>query len=444
LSVTVQSPELVEGGASASTGSADGGTERLLLSEDVSEPVVLESEEEDTLPPELEDIDDTETDPEVNSQADILDPLEDGSWIADKYCIIQNQIQDNLRIYDVEDHGICPTCGTEIIDDEHERFCTACGADLENSDQPWPIVQLQEMTDQNSEQNFLAWAGRYFKLIDDSTAADESQTTPLFDTGVNLLAGQRSHVGIARADQPDEDSIFSLTISGIYESHARPTIGLYLVADGMGGHGDGEIASRLAAETVSNFLLQTTIMPLLRGEEFSHQTITAHIDAAIQDANRKVLEGAHARGNDMGTTITLLMVIDEVAYVANVGDSRTYLWGQHGLGLITEDHSTVFKLFKAGQLDEEAIYTHPKRSEIYRSLGFLPDLEVDHFVLELTPDTTFILCCDGLWEMLRTEGIADVLMLGMADPQAVCDEFVKRANQAGGEDNISVVVVRAG
>jgi len=376
-----------------------------------------------------------------------LPPLEDGTWITKRYYILQNQIEDSLRTYEVEDHALCPACETEIVDESDERFCIACGADLQDESLPWAIIHLEEHLEevaepQNDNMTF-AWAERFFRPLHDSAFIEEKALVSReFNRGVNLLAGQRSDVGMVRADQPDEDSIFSLTISGVYESHAQPTIGLYMVADGMGGHGDGEVASRLATETISNFLLQTTIVPLLRGERFSPNTITAHIESAIQDANRRVIEDAQARGNDMGTTVTLLMVIDEMAYVANVGDSRTYLWGQEGLALLTEDHSTVFKLFSAGELSEEDIYTHPKRSEIYRCLGFELELEVDHFTVELTPDITFILCCDGLWEMVRCEGISDVLMLGMNDPLAVCDELVKRANQAGGEDNISVVVVR--
>ena len=93
-------------------------------------------------------------------------------------------------------------------------------------------------------------------------------------------------------------------------------------------------------------------------------------------------------------------------------------------------------------IDEDAIYTHPRRNEIYRSLGAAPAVEVDCCRAALAPGDLLLLCSDGLWEMLRREGIADVLELNLGDPQVICDEFVRRANLAGGDDNISVVVVR--
>jgi serine/threonine protein phosphatase PrpC len=100
-------------------------------------------------------------------------------------------------------------------------------------------------------------------------------------------------------------------------------------------------------------------------------------------------------------------------------------------------------MMQQGLLAEEEIYTHEQRNQIYRSLGISEPVAVDAFHAQLTPGSMLVLCCDGLWEMLRSEGIDDVLMLGLRDPQAICDELVRRANEAGGVDNISVIVVRA-
>ncbi|MBK8048772.1 MAG: serine/threonine-protein phosphatase [Anaerolineales bacterium] len=110
---------------------------------------------------------------------------------------------------------------------------------------------------------------------------------------------------------------------------------------------------------------------------------------------------------------------------------------------MTRDHSHVFALKEKGLIEEDEIYTHPRRNEIYRSLGTADAVEVECFDATLHPGDLLLLCSDGLWEMLRTDGIADVLLLNLGDPQVICDELVSRANRAGGEDNISVVVVRA-
>jgi serine/threonine protein phosphatase PrpC len=145
----------------------------------------------------------------------------------------------------------------------------------------------------------------------------------------------------------------------------------------------------------------------------------------------------------MGTTAVLAVVVDDQAYLANVGDSRAYRWHANELHQLTEDHSHVYMLYKNGLIEEDAIYTHPRRNEIFRSLGAAPMIEVDSCRADLAPGDLLLLCSDGLWEMLRSEGIADVLDLNLGDPQVLCDELVRRANLAGGDDNISVIVVRA-
>jgi protein phosphatase len=143
----------------------------------------------------------------------------------------------------------------------------------------------------------------------------------------------------------------------------------------------------------------------------------------------------------MGTTLTAALVRDEMALIANVGDSRTYLWRDGELVQITSDHSLVAQLVEAGALAPDEIYTHPEKSAIYRSLGHAPEVEVDLFEQPLESGDRLVLCCDGVWEMLRSDGIEEVLLME-PDPQCACEEMVRRANLAGGEDNISVVVVQ--
>lgn len=398
------------------------------------------------------DVDEDATD---NSAALATPRLVVQDWVAMRYRIISdNASAEGDSTYSAQDWGFCPTCqasiaitegGNPLQRIEEEPYCDSCGSDLRSTELVWPVVILQEVAaevDAADPSALISDGGRFFVVTAEEAALESISVNP-FPVGVSLLAAQRSDVGIVRAGRADEDSCFCFTFSSIHDSVALPTVGVYIVADGMGGHGDGEIASRIAVETIAPRLVQGIALPILQNEAVDGESVTRQIREAVQAANQHILDEARVRSNDMGTTVTLAVVINTQLFVANVGDSRTYLWGKEGMQRITNDHSVVFNLMKAGQLTEDDLYDHPRRSEIYRSLGFQPKVEVDQFEATLTPGDLLLLCCDGLWEMLRTDGINDVLMLGLNDPQAICDRLVRRANEAGGEDNISVIVVRS-
>jgi serine/threonine protein phosphatase PrpC len=251
-------------------------------------------------------------------------------------------------------------------------------------------------------------------------------------------------VGDARAGRANEDSLFALTLTAVANSVASPTLGLYIVADGLGGHLDGEVASRTACQVISSYLLELLGWPAWEDILPTADAVLETIEQAIQDANEHIYDLAAERECNMGTTLVLALVINDRVYIANVGDSRAYFWGRDGLRQITQDHSHVFTLYKNGLIEEDEIYAHPRRNEIFRSLGAADAVEVDFFQVSLTPGDLLLLCSDGLWEMLHSEGIADVLLMNLGDPQVTCDELVNSANAAGGDDNISVVAVRAG
>jgi len=370
-----------------------------------------------------------------------------GALIANRYRIIAVfPSDDSSEAYTVEDYGVCPACGAAVQASEDEPYCVECGAYLLETATPRAqciLYRLPTATAIPGDAATVTWDGQSFIV---AAAADMEHNDGLapapFPHGVQLLAGQRSDVGILRAASADEDSLFSLTLTSIYDSTARPTLGLYFVADGMGGHGDGEIASRIVSETVADTLLTTLVLPLFRGQTMNPDVIGLAMDDAIQSANARLIEEARARGNDMGTTLTMALVVDDQVYVANVGDSRTYFWHEGELRQVTEDHSAVYQLYRKGILTEQEIYTHPRRNEITRSMGLRGDVQVDYFRETLAPGDALLLCCDGLWEMLHNDGIADVLLTDYGNPQVLCDELIKRANQAGGEDNISVILVR--
>jgi protein phosphatase len=162
---------------------------------------------------------------------------------------------------------------------------------------------------------------------------------------------------------------------------------------------------------------------------------------AILQGNQYVINEAHARGNDMGTTLTMALVAGDRAVIGNVGDSRTYMYRDGSLRRISKDHSLVMRLVDLGQITEDDIYTHPQRNAVLRSLGDKPDVEVDVFTLRLKPGDALLLCSDGQWEMTHDPEMAEIIKAN-SDPQAACAALIAAANAAGGDDNITSVLAK--
>jgi protein phosphatase len=255
---------------------------------------------------------------------------------------------------------------------------------------------------------------------------------------MRMVIGQLSDAGQVR--ELDEDSLFVMTQSRTLESVER-AMGLFVVADGMGGHQGGEVASRLAIQVLSEALLGDVFAAELAGTPLEDEDLEAALVRAVEDANGEVFLERQRRENDMGTTLTAALVRDWTLFLAHVGDCRAYLWGTDGLRQLTTDHSIVASMVASGVARPDEIYTHPQRSVIYRCVGDGPSIEIDTSILAVEPGDRLVLCCDGLWEMLRDAGIEDVL-LREPDPQRACRVMVDQANQAGGPDNISVIVVQ--
>lgn len=255
---------------------------------------------------------------------------------------------------------------------------------------------------------------------------------------LSLAVGTRSDPGIKRKYKPNEDSL--LAVQGARPQNAQlQQFGLFVVADGMGGHANGQDASRLAIQTIINYM----VPPLSEGKEMGDEDFVKLLADGVQQANQAVHKHNQEQRGDMGTTMTATLVIGSMAYVANVGDSRTYLYREPGgLSKVTRDHSVVASLVDAGVIKPDDIYTHPKRNQIYRSLGEKAVVEVDTFKVPLQPGDKLLLCSDGLWDMVRDPDIQRVMRSPIPDPSRTGDALIKAALDGGGEDNVSVIVVQ--
>lgn len=256
--------------------------------------------------------------------------------------------------------------------------------------------------------------------------------------GLKTRLGARTDVGVQR--EIDEDSLMTqelrIALTGVYVN-----AGIYVVADGMGGHAAGEIASALAVQAAANSIAEQLIGLASASGDVTDERLGTLIKTAVEAANLAVYKESRRRQNDMGTTMTLALVVGDRCVIGNVGDSRTYLVRDGQLQRISKDHSLVMRLVDLGQITEDEIYTHPHRSAILRSLGEKPNVETDLFPMRLVPGDTLFLCSDGQWEMVRNPRMQEIITT-VDDPQAAANQLVDEANKNGGEDNITTVVVR--
>jgi serine/threonine protein phosphatase PrpC len=277
------------------------------------------------------------------------------------------------------------------------------------------------------------------------SSIEEDSTRPLTAADTPALVALRSRQGFAAAGLRDigrvrsvnQDSLYVLTTTLPRESN-DVTIGLFVVADGMGGHAGGEVASRLAISTIARYVLAELVIPALT--DGGTEALQPLIIAAVQEANRAIWEHAQVIGSDMGTTCTVALLLGQALYMGHVGDSRAYLVTPTGMRLISTDHSTVGRLIQLGQLDPAEAREHPLRSQLYRTVGQHPDVLVDFIYQPIGDATHLLICSDGLWSMLDEEVLLDVLEHTLW-PQDACRELIARANLAGGEDNITALVV---
>ena len=251
-----------------------------------------------------------------------------------------------------------------------------------------------------------------------------------------LIVGVAHSVGIQR-DQ-NEDALFTLKTS-VVAGEKSFHFGLYIIADGMGGHENGEIASSVAIDRLASYVVRCLYLPLLSTAnnivELSFQEIMqTGIIQAHQTIKKEALGG--------GTTLTSALILGDQMTIAHVGDSRAYIFSSNGnLKLITHDHSLVKRLEEIGQISAEQAVTHPQRNVLYRALGQGEPFEPDITTFQIKPGEQILICSDGLWGLVSDTDMEAIIRTS-DEPQHACQTLINLANSAGGPDNISVIIVR--
>jgi serine/threonine protein phosphatase PrpC len=217
--------------------------------------------------------------------------------------------------------------------------------------------------------------------------------------------------------------------------------GVYAVADGMGGHAAGEIASHMAIETLREMLGHDAADVDGRTPDETAEWLRE----AVIEANRRICDSIrlHEERRGMGTTVVALVHAGADAIVGHVGDSRLYLLRGGELLRVTSDHSWVNEQVKLGLMNDDTAQRHPMRNIVTRALGSRPDVAVDLATVDVQPGDVFLLCSDGLNTMLTDDQIQAVLAERRENPEAACRALVQEANRHGGEDNVTVVVACA-
>jgi len=236
----------------------------------------------------------------------------------------------------------------------------------------------------------------------------------------------------------NEDACLTLTTEFGGHFDMKP-LGLYVVADGMGGHDAGHVASDTAARVFADYVLAKLYLPLLLRHPMPREAqVLDLLERGVFAAHEAILK----RNGNGGSTLTAALVLGARLHVAHVGDSRAYLADANGLRRLTEDHSLVRRLQDTGQLTDEDARTYQYRNVLLQALGQESALSADTFALDLPSGGTLLLCSDGLSAVVPDEELAAPLAAGRA--QEAAERLVALALAHGSEDNITAVVVRAG
>jgi len=236
-----------------------------------------------------------------------------------------------------------------------------------------------------------------------------------------VLAYAKSDIGLIR--QTNEDS------------YACIPPNLFIVADGMGGHVAGEIASKMAVTAVSEYISKNI------GGNVNPEIA---LEQAIIMANDLILQLSQSRDDcaGMGTTVSAVYIASDNVFWGHVGDSRIYLFRDNELSQITNDHSLVWELVQSGNITKAEAHTHPQRNMLTRAVGTSKDIQIDTGVFIWKKGDVILLCTDGLTNMLSEKEISQIVIAGAGDSKITIETLVESANKAGGSDNITAIMVK--
>lgn len=302
-----------------------------------------------------------------------------------------------------------------------------------------------DVAEQNQEPNVLPEDEVFSD--DEPQESEQVMTAPLNDiqdyinTESRLEPAQFIHVvgqSVGKQRDHNEDTIFALSAILASDVTSQP-LGIYIVADGMGGHQHGEMASGVAAKIVANHLINRLYAPFYSLDpEPPADPLQEMMKDAISEAQRNVIKQVPGGG----TTLTAVVLLGEQMTLAHVGDSRAYLiFPENRAQLITHDHSLVQRLVELGQITEEEALIHPQRNVVYRAIGQMEPFEPDISTLPLPKGGYVFLCSDGLWGSVPEEKILKIVREN-ADLGEISRLLIKAANDNGGPDNISIILVK--
>jgi PPM family protein phosphatase len=265
---------------------------------------------------------------------------------------------------------------------------------------------------------------------------DLEQRTSRGSAHPNLQIGMASDLGCRRADNQDSCLTWQLALAQLGQSPL--SVGLLLLADGMGGQVKGAQASALACRLAARHVMQQLCLPLLLDDEpFGRTPINDVLESAVRIAHDAIAHNYPGAG----TTLTMALILGDGAYMVHVGDSRAYLGARGQLRPVTRDHSMAARLLEIGGASADQVAT--QRNVLYKAVGQGMSAEPDVLYRDLPAGTYLLICCDGLWSQLSDDEMAGIIDAARS-PEAACQELVDRAKERGGEDNITAILAARG
>ncbi|MEK7274991.1 MAG: Stp1/IreP family PP2C-type Ser/Thr phosphatase [Candidatus Desantisbacteria bacterium] len=257
---------------------------------------------------------------------------------------------------------------------------------------------------------------------------------------MKIKAAGLTDIGMGRDNNEDCFEIFP---DETQEGVSYHPDNIYILADGMGGASSGEVASRLAVKTIKEAFISPYLLPTAFSPKCVNDNVTKRLEYAACMANKRIKEEIihcpHLQG--MGTTVVAVHVEYEMGYILHVGDSRCYRLREGKIELMTKDHSYVWDLYEKGVIAFEEMNAHPRKNVITRALGIEDELLCDILIEPIKSGDTFLLCSDGLSDLVAECRMQQIILDSSGDLHKICKGLIDEANRYGGKDNVTVIVL---